>query len=71
MVKPFELMDMWCLDERVDRQAVFNVLSLHPGRTVDVSTLREDLLLRLERERSDDVIGMRAKQKQVGATGLG
>lgn len=43
------------------------MLSCHPNRVVDVSTLREDLLLKLERERSDEVIGLRAKQKQVGA----
>lgn len=35
-------------------------------RAVDVTKLREDLLLRLERERSEEVAGLRAKQKQVG-----
>lgn len=35
------------------------------GRVVDVAKLREDLLLGLERERSEEVAGLRAKQKQV------
>lgn len=34
---------------------------------VDVTKLREDLLLKLERERSAEVAGLRSKQKQVGA----
>lgn len=33
---------------------------------MDVAKLREDLLLKLERERSDDVADLRTKQKQVG-----
>ncbi|CAM9280750.1 unnamed protein product, partial [Hapterophycus canaliculatus] len=37
------------------------------GRLVDVTTLREDLLLKLERERSDEIVGLRAKQKQIMA----
>lgn len=37
------------------------------GRVVDVTKLREDLLLKLERERSEEVAGLRSKQKQVGA----
>lgn len=32
---------------------------------VDVTELRENLLLKLERERSDEVAGLRSKQKQV------
>ena len=35
-------------------------------RVVDVTKLREDLILKLERERSDQVVRLRAKQKQVG-----
>ena len=34
-----------------------------------MTKLREDLLLKLERERSDEVAGLRSKQKQVGAQG--
>lgn len=34
---------------------------------VDVTKLREDLLLKLERERFDEVSGLRSKQKQVRA----
>lgn len=36
------------------------------GRALDVTELREDLMLKLERERSDQVVQLRAKQKQVG-----
>ena len=36
---------------------------------VDVTKLREDLLLKLERERSEEVAGLRSKQKQVWALG--
>ncbi|CAM9223287.1 unnamed protein product [Ectocarpus fasciculatus] len=35
------------------------------GRTVDVVKLREDLLLKLQNERSEEVGGLRAKQKQI------
>ncbi|CAM9483080.1 unnamed protein product [Ectocarpus sp. 4 AP-2014] len=35
------------------------------GRTVDVVKLREDLLLKLQNERSAEVDGLRAKQKQI------
>lgn len=34
---------------------------------VDVTKLKEDLLLKLERERSDEVAALRSKQKQVDA----
>lgn len=40
------------------------------GRAFDVSQLREDLLLKLENERSEEVAGLRAKQKQVGFPSL-
>lgn len=39
--------------------------SLRFVRTVDVVKLREDLLLKLQNERSEEVGGLRAKQKQV------
>ncbi|CAN0097856.1 unnamed protein product, partial [Ectocarpus sp. 12 AP-2014] len=35
------------------------------GRTVDVVKLREDLLLKLQNERSEEVGGLRAKQKEI------
>eukprot|EP00752_Nemacystus_decipiens_P005082 g4612.t2 len=35
------------------------------SRMVDVTKLREDLLLQLERERSEEVAGLRSKQKQI------
>ena len=42
------------------------IAGLPSGRVVDVTKLREDLILKLERERSDQVVQLRAKQKQVG-----
>lgn len=41
--------------------------SLRFGRTVDMVKLREHLLLKLQNERSEEVGGLRAKQKQVRA----
>jgi len=43
----------------------------HLDRAVDVTKLREDLLLKLERERSEEVAGLRSKQKQVVARAYG
>ncbi len=43
----------------------------HLDRALDVTKLREDLLLKLERERSEEVAGLRSKQKQVGAQAQG
>lgn len=35
---------------------------------MDIGKLREELLLNLERERSDQVFSLRAKQKQVATS---